>query len=116
MEGKCENNLSSEHFAKEVGVNGIDNESNGNIDNEEIRGQNLIEIAAHIKILGRYSSQCEGIITVGIASKMMYPQEILTNILHAVSKLKDISVRNEEGCRSTVHKIGDLSLLLDLGD
>ena len=115
--------------SEEASVDHLDAYDNDNIDVEVSQGQRLIQTAALIKILGRYSNQCEDIITEGLASEMVYPQEILTNILHAVSKIKEISIEIENGCKTTLEHIkkkkleigdiqrnDDLSLLLDPAD
>ena len=65
--------------------------------------------AAEIKRLVDYSHQCDSIMTKALASEIIYTEELLTDILEAIAKVRDLSTSMEKNCAETLHKIRESS-------
>ena len=65
--------------------------------------------AAEIKRLVDYSHQCDSIMTKALASDIIYTEELLTDILEAIAKVRDLSTSMEKDCAETLHKIRESS-------
>ncbi|CAB4023990.1 Hypothetical predicted protein [Paramuricea clavata] len=69
--------------------------------------------AAEIKRLENYSHQCDSIITKALSSEVIYPEELLTDVLEAISKGREHSTNMEKNCATTLHEIRESNLEID---
>ena len=66
------------------------------------------------KVLVGIACQCDNIMTDAISSELVYPQDIFSDVLHAGSRVKDVSIKIETDCQDSLEKINQEKLEIGL--
>ena len=61
--------------------------------------------AAEVKVLASFVNDCTNVITKGLFSEIVYPEELLTDLLEMVSKVKKHSITLENQCHAALSTI-----------
>lgn len=80
----------------------------------DVSGESFLShYGAQIKSLIQLASDCDDIISDAINSELVYPQDVLSGVLDAVSKVKEFSAKVENDCQQFLAKLNQKKM--DIG-